>query len=45
MLLKTVEKTIEKFKMLTHGEGVVVAISGGPDSVALAYLLNKLKKK
>lgn len=31
--------------MLTPGDRVLIALSGGPDSVALAYLLKKIKKK
>ena len=38
-MLTTVRKTIENSSMLTQGDHLVVAISGGPDSVALLRAL------
>jgi len=43
MLLRTVRTTIEKYNMLAGGERIVVAISGGPDSVALLHTLVMLR--
>lgn len=45
MIIKEVETTVKKFNMLKDNDRVVVGISGGPDSVALTYILSKLKKR
>ena len=37
-----VKKTIEKHQMITPGDYLLVAVSGGPDSVALLHLLYDL---
>jgi len=42
-LLEKVRTTIEKFRLLTPGDTVVVGVSGGPDSVALLHLLADLR--
>jgi len=44
-LLNKTKQTIAKYNMLIAEERVVVAFSGGPDSVALFHLLRSLKKE
>ena len=44
-LLSRVEKTIKKYAMLQPGDSVLVAVSGGPDSVALLRALQRLSGK
>jgi tRNA(Ile)-lysidine synthase len=42
-LLSNIRKTIEDYGMIAPGTGVVVGVSGGPDSTALLHILNLLK--
>ncbi len=44
MVRKQFLRTIQKFRMIEKGETVLVAVSGGSDSVTLLYLLLELKK-
>jgi tRNA(Ile)-lysidine synthase len=44
MLLETVRRTIRRHDLATPATRVVVALSGGGDSVALAHLLNDLHR-
>ena len=44
-LVQSVEKTLIEFGMLKQGDKVLVAVSGGPDSVALLHILLALQPK
>ena len=44
-ILHRVEAYIQRERLLTPGDGVVVALSGGPDSITLFDLLHRLKAK
>lgn len=43
--LKSVEKTIDEYKMIEKGDTIIVALSGGADSVSLLSFLNSNKEK
>jgi len=42
-LVKKVKETISKYSMLSEGDCVLIGLSGGPDSVCLAVILDKLR--
>ncbi len=43
-LLKAALNTINNFSMLAENDNVLIGLSGGPDSVCLSIILNKLKE-
>ncbi len=45
MLTDIVRKSIKESCLINKGDNVLVGISGGPDSVALLFLLNSLRKE
>ena len=44
-ILKKVKATISRYEMIQPGDLVVVAVSGGPDSVCLLHILHTLRKE
>lgn len=43
-ILREVRETIQKYSMLCDGDHVLVGLSGGPDSVCLAVILDRLRE-
>lgn len=44
-LIETVAHTIERYEMAKPGETILVAVSGGADSIALLHILNNLRAR
>lgn len=42
MLVQNVLTTINKYSLIEKGEGIVVGVSGGPDSICLLHVLHEL---
>lgn len=43
ILVKKVIETVEKYNMIEKGDKVIIAVSGGPDSICLLDILNRIK--
>lgn len=41
-MIDKIKDTIEKYRMVNHGDKVLLAVSGGPDSVCMAHVLCKI---
>lgn len=44
MIFEKVLSTINKYNLIQKGDKIVLGLSGGPDSVCLLHILNRLKK-
>ena len=43
MFLQNVVNTIKKFRLISKGDKILIAVSGGADSIALLFALYQLK--
>jgi len=44
-LIKKVREAVNRYSLLSKNDSVVIGVSGGPDSLALLFALNSLKKE
>ena len=44
-MIDEVKATIKRYNMLNKGDGVLVGVSGGPDSLTLLYIIKDLEKE
>ncbi|MFZ5966656.1 MAG: tRNA lysidine(34) synthetase TilS [Bacillota bacterium] len=44
-MLEKFIKTLEDFKMVSEGEGIVIGVSGGPDSITLLHLFHRVQER
>ena len=44
-IMKQVGEAIKEFEMIKEGDGILVALSGGKDSLSLLHILRYLQKK
>lgn len=45
MIWPKFKNTVKKYNLIKKNDKIVIGVSGGPDSVTLVYLLNKLSKE
>ena len=44
MIFEKILSTINKYNLIQTGDKIVLGLSGGPDSVCLLHILNRLKR-
>ncbi len=44
-IVEQILQTIKKYNLIQNGDKVVIGVSGGPDSICLLDILNKIKEK
>ena len=44
MIFEKTLSTIKKYNLIENGDKIVLGLSGGPDSVCLLHILNRLKE-
>lgn len=45
MLKEKVIDTIKRYNLIKNGDSIVIGVSGGPDSICLLHILNKLREE
>ena len=45
MLKEIVLETIKKYNLIENGDRIVCGVSGGPDSIAMLNILNKIRNE
>ena len=45
MVRETILNTINKYNLINPDDTIVVAVSGGPDSIAMLNILNEIRKE
>jgi len=45
MISDKVKETVKKYALLGRGDKILIGVSGGPDSLALLYILNSLSRE
>ena len=43
-MLEKVNETIKKYKLIENGDKIILAVSGGPDSISMLDILYKIQQ-
>ncbi|MFH1655937.1 MAG: tRNA lysidine(34) synthetase TilS [Candidatus Omnitrophota bacterium] len=43
--ISKIQHTIKRYNLINRGDKIVIGVSGGPDSLALLYILNSIKEE